>query len=513
MPQIGVTFGPLGGIRGLNFTLSRGVTPSCFNLYLKPQDELDIGEQPLAWGSGSRQLYLSGCVLSDAFIRKHYDNKWPTWSVIGFDRRYKWRFCQVSGDYNRRKPDGTLDTTTQKSPAELATLLGTALFESIDTSRMPSGVFPRALWRNQRADLALQALCDYVACEVVLNPTNDKVEIWPLGLGQTSPTGVTEILPKYRFYNRKDIPSRVEVHGGGSTYQSKLQLRTVMRNDNNDQKLITNWEALPYASVGAESPFSFPSITSTVRRGNAYEGYFRDFRVTGQADGSTQVPNCPVNVTKMDQYILNDYLLDSEKDLEQFARPLPMYLSGDYYAYTDLPNNTTDARFTGGFRWFPERKIVQTDFPVFKLDSTGKYQEPGLYLNTSYRVKDPNGQVVHIVRSGNVGGTGGALILNRPELFASYSPTTNTEAQANTEADKYVDIFRQKYLDPAASEMTYGGIISTTPDGRVAQVRWDIMHILGVRTSIYENFEGDTSTVGVSERRRRLALERLLEAQ
>ena len=286
-----------------------------------------------------------------------------------------------------------------------------------------------------------------------------------------------------------------------------------MRNDNNDQKLITNWEALPYASVGAESPFSFPSITSSVRRNNAYEGYFRDFRVTGQQDGSTQVPNCPVPVTKMDQLIFNDFLLESEKDLEGFARPLPMYLSGDYYAYTDLPNNTTDQRFTGGFRWFPERKIVQTDFPVFKLDTSGKYQEPAFYLNTSYRVKDPNGQVVHIVRSGNVGGTGGALILNRPELFASYSPTINTEAQANTEADRYVDIFRQKYQDPAASEMTYGGIISITPDGRVAQVRWDIMHTLGVRTSIYENFEGDTSTVGVNERRRRLALERLLEAQ
>lgn len=511
MAQTNVTFGQLGGIRGLNFSLSRGVAPSCFNLYIKPQDELDEGVQTLAWGSNS-PLSLSGCVLSDAFIRKNYDNKWPTWSVIGFDRRYRWRFYPVSGDYNRRKPDGTLDTSTQKTPAELATLLGAALFETIDTSRMPEGVFPRSLWRNQRADLALQALCDYVACEVVLNPINDRVEIWPLGLGGSSPTGASEILPKYRFYNRKDIPSRIEVHGGGSTYQSKLQLRTVMRNDNNDQKLITNWEALPYASVGAESPFSFPSITSTVRRSNAYEGYFRDFRVTGQQDGTTQVPNCPVAVTKMDQYILNDYLLDSEKDLEGFARPLPMYLSGDYYAYTDLPNNTSDARWTGGYGWFPERKVVHTDFPVFKLDSTGKYQEPAFFLNTSYRVKDANGQVVHIVRSGNVGGAGGALILNRPELFAAYSPTVNTEAQANTEADKYVELFRKKYQDPAASEMTYGGIYNVSPDGRIAQVRWDIMHTLGSRTSLYENFEGDTSSVGYNERRRRLALERLQEA-
>jgi len=272
MAQAEIIFGSLSGIRGLTLSLTRGVSPSAFTLYVRPQNNLDLGQQTLTWGSTGNTLSLSGCVLSESFIRKHYDEKAPLWSVVGFDRRYAWRFYSVSGDYNRRKPDGTLDTSTQKSPQELATLLGSALFETIDASRMPQGVFPRALWKNQRADLALQALCDYVACEVVLNPISNGVEIWPLGTGQSSPTGLSEILPKYKFYNRKEIPSRVEVHGGDSLYQTKLQLRTVMRNDNGDQKLITNWEALPYASVGAESPFSFPSITTTTRRSNAYEG-------------------------------------------------------------------------------------------------------------------------------------------------------------------------------------------------------------------------------------------------
>jgi len=522
MPQAEVTFGGLTGIKGISFTLSRGVYPSAFTLYLRPQSGIDPGTATLTLGSTGKTLSLSGCMLGDAFIRKNYDQKAPTWAVHGLDRRCRWKFLVVSGDYNRRKPDGTLDTATQKTPAELATLLGAALSETIDTSRMPSGVFPRALWRNQRADLALQALCDYVACEVVLNPLTDGVEIWPLGVGQSSPTGLTEILPKYKFYPRSNIPSRIEVHGGDSLYQSKLQLRTVMRDDDGAQRLITNWQGLPYASVGAESPFSFPSITSTTgfdvftaikRRANAYEGYFRDFRVTGQADGTTQVPNCPVNVTQMDQYILNDYLLDSEKDLEGYSRPLPMYISGDYYAYTDLPNNTSDARWTGGYRWYPERKIVHTDFPVFKLDSSGKYAEPAFYLNTSYKVKDTNGQVVHIVRTGNVGGAGGALIIKRPELSATYSTTTNTEAQANSEADTYVQIFQQKYQDPACSEMTYAGMVLGTLDGKIAQARWDILPTLGIRTTVYENYEGDTSSVSLNERRRRIALERLLEAR
>lgn len=511
MPQAEIIFGGLSGIRGLTFTLSRGVFPSAFTLYIRPQDGLDLGQQTLTWGRSGNTLSLSGCILGDSFIRKHYDQKAPLWSVVGFDRRYQWRFYTISGDYNRRKPDGTLDTATQKSPAELAALLGSSLFESIDTSRIPSGVFPRVLWNNQRADLALQALCDYVACEVVLNPISNGVEIWPLGNGQNSPTGLSEILPKYRFYNRMEIPSRVEVHGGDSLYQSKLQLRTVLRNQNGDQKLITNWEGLSYSAVGTESPWSFQDITNATNRQNAYEGYFRDFRVTGQSDGTLPVPNCPATVTKIDQYLINDYLLSSEKDIEGYYRPLPAYLSGDFWAYTDLPNNTSDARFTGSYRWFPERRICQTAYPVFKLDSTGKYSEPAFYLNASYRVKDPAGQVVHIMRSGNVGGSGGAMILKRPEVFAAYSPTVNTEAQANAEADRYVQIFQQKYQNAASSEITYMGMVPGTLDGRIAQARWDILPNLGNRTTVYENFEGDASSLGAKERRRRMAIERLLE--
>lgn len=513
MAQAGVTFGTLNKIKGMVFTLSRGVTPSVFTIYMKPQDNLDEGVQTLTYGTGNNLLSLSGCVLSQAFVRKNYDRKAPIWAVTGLDRRWQWKFCTISGDYNRRKPDGTLDTSTQKTPAELATLIGGALFETIDVSRMPSGVFPRVQWKNQRADLALQALCDYVACEVILNPVNNKVEIWPLGSGQSIQTGLTEIRPQYRFFPRSDIPSRVEVHGGDSLYQHKLQLRTVLRNQNGDQKLITNWEGLAYAAVPTESPWSFQDISTTANRENAYEGYFREFRVTGQSDGSTQVPGCPIAVTKIDQYLLNDFTLSNEKDLEGYYRPLPYYLSGDYYAYTDLPNNTSNARFTGDSRLYPERRIIKTDYPVFKLDASGKYSEPAFYLNTSYRVRDSAGQVVHIVRSGNVGGSGGALILRRPELYATYTSTTNTEAQANTEADAYVQIFSQKYASPQASEITYAGMYGGSTDGRVAQIRWDILPTLGVRTSVYENYEGDVFAVSANERRRRLDIDRYREGQ
>jgi hypothetical protein len=512
------TFGPLTDIRGVCLPLTRSVSPSAFTLYVRPQDGLDVGVQTLALGTDDSALHLSGCILSTAYVRKHWDQKSPLWSLYGFDRRWRWRFYYASGDYNRRKPDGRLDTATQKSPGELATLLGTTLGETIDVSRMPTGVFPRALWSNQRADLALQQLCDYVACDVVLNPISDGVEIWPLGTGQNTPTDLTEILPKYRYVPRSNIPSRIEVHGGDSLYQTKLQLKAVARNQNGDQKLLTNWEALSSSAIATQSPFSFPDIANTTNRENAYECYMREFRVTGQQSGALAVPNCQVAVSSIEQYILNDYLLDNEKDIEGFSRSLPYYIDGDYWAYTDLPNNTSSMRFTGGSQLFKDRRLVKTAFPVFKLSSSGAYAEPALYLTTSYKVQDTNRQTAHIVRSGNVGGAGGALVLKRPEIFATYSSSTlpgsqaSTEAQANQEADQYVQIFQQKFSNPMASEITYAGFVPGTLDGNVAQATWQIHPSRGIETKVCEGEELDIFSVGLNERRRRQALDRLVEA-
>jgi len=88
----------------------------------------------------------------------------------------------------------------------------------------------------------------------------------------------------------------------------------------------------------------------------------------------------------------------------------------------------------------------------------------------------------------------------------------NAAAQANAELDAYVALYQQRYANPQCAEITYGGHVGGSPDGVIAQARWDIHPTIGVTTSVFENFEGDTSAVPLKERRRRLDLERLVEA-
>ncbi len=503
MPQVVVNFGNIQGVRGFSFTLSRGVTPSAFCLYMLPQDNFDPGVQTLTYGVDSNTCSLSGCIMGPAFVRKHWDNKWPLWAAYGFDRRWKWRFSTVSGDYNRRKPDGTIDGSTQVSCAYLiGTVLAQALGETIDVSRVPASVFPRCKWQNQRADLALQQLCDSIACDVVMNPVNDSVEIWPLGSGQTAPTGTSEVLPKYRYFPRSNIPSSVEVHGGDSLYQHRLKMQAVAIDTDGKQKKLADITSVTWST---ESPFSFPSTTDTTTRSRYFDEVHREFRVIGQADGTVQVPGCPASVTKIDQYLLNTFRLDYETDVELFTRKLDYYIDGDYWAYTDLPNNTSSMIYTGTSTLNTERRVVKLPYPLFKISSTGAIDYAVLYLTTSYRVQDGDRNIVHVARSGNVGGSGGKLIVKRPEVFATYTSSSNTAAQANAELDAYVSLFQQKYANPQAAEITYGGFFRGSLDGVIAQARWDILPTY-VTTTVGENFEPDIHSLGQDERSRRLLL-------
>jgi hypothetical protein len=315
------------------------------------------------------------------------------------------------------------------------------------------------------------------------------------------------------------VPSTIKVIGGASQFQHKLKLAAVVRNHSSGQQVRPfsgGWDAIGSGALAAESWMSFPGITSTANRIVAFDQYLKDYRVIGQENGTLQPANCPESVTSVDQYRLNDFLLETETDLSGFKRNMPCYVSGDYWSYTDLPNNISDQRYVGDFQLVPDRRMVRFPYPIFKTDSSGGFAEPTLYVTTSYSIVTANG-TVSISRSGNVGGGGGTLVLRRPELFAIYSSSTspgaptNTEAQANAEADAYVALFQAKYANPYASEIRYAGIVPLTLDGVISQITWSYYANRTPETLACENGELDIATPSARTRRERELLAQLQE--
>lgn len=492
-------FFPGLNIVSAEMSLVRGISPSICSAVVVPYDGMNLPPDTLTFLFNGNLWQFNNCAVVGAPMRRRIvrdgQYRW-LWSVQIADRRWKWKFGSISGTYNQRIPN----TATLTSAQQLMSLCLTAMGESnFDVSGAPTNVYPFVQWNGNNPAQELAKLCDYCACEVVLG-LDDKVTIWPLGVGGTLPTASGEMYPKFR-YTPRTVPSSIQVRGGESLYQYRLLLEAIGRGTNLVQSVNPDW--LSGITIGVES-LNFPDVTNTVGSELAMATGWRQFRVKSQEGGGLNVPGVSVSINNTSQYQLKNYILyTAYDDRTQKYQTLPYYVEGDFWPYSDLPNNTSNTVYLGPSTIYPDRLLVEFQYPVIAFDTSGLIKAPTLYLQAAYGVKDPNGESVRIVRNLTLGGTGGQLTLNRPEVFAGYAATGNTEGAAFTEADAYLTLFQRKFNSPLACSMEYAGVRPVALDGNIAQVVW--RHQFGRAGSTFasEFDELDTITPSRAERRRR----------
>jgi hypothetical protein len=510
-------------IRYASMSFSRGVTPSVATVLAVPQGTLDLSPRTLTFEFNGQTVQFQDAAIHSAYVRRRRAGGWLH-SIQILDRRWRWAFGGIGGEFNKRSPSGSIAQADQRTPAQLMTLCLNAMGEAgYDLSRVPSGVFPYVNWDGGNPALALADLCDYVACEVVLNHLTNRVEIWPLGVGNTNPTGFGEEHPKFAYKAPAKIPSSIQVHCGPSRFQNKLKLRAVLTDNTGTQKLINESSITPSGGWVTQA-LHFPGV-SAASQAVAVDQAWKDFRVVGQADGSLAVPQCPSTITSVGQYHLSDYQLLAETDTTGTLRALPYAVGGTFFSYSEVPGNFTNTHWAGRTTLHKDRRLVRLHDPCIALTSAGLLTEPTLFLVTSYTVTDTDGSPIHVFRSGNVGGGGGTLVLLRPEIFSAHNTTysqggdgtsivgtVNNLTDVNAEADQYIQMFQRKFGQPFASELTYAGIIPGTLDGNVCQVRWELGVNRDPKTMACEVEELDVSATPKTERRRREILQKVAEA-
>ncbi len=462
-----------------SFTLSRGVLPSICTFICLPQDNFDPGPGTLTFTQGSTTVQFPGCIVESANLRKWRDGGRWRWAVQICDRRWAWAGRTISGTYNVRLSNGRVQETSRRSAQQLAVLLLNALGEfSFDVSRVPANVYPPANWDGSTAREELAKLCEYICCEVVLG-TNNQVSIWPKGVGFEAPTNNAQRHSRFRFRPRR-VPATVRLIGGPDLYQSKLLLEAIAK-DGSEHKRFDETSYTSELTMSDESPWSFPGITDDADRADAFETMYRWFRIYRQAEGGFTPGGCSVNVTEVGQFLpLRQTLLESVTDIDGDERDQLATLEGDFWSYSDTPENQEEKRYTGRWVIIRDWGIVQTDYPVLKLDDNYKPEEPSLYLTASYRVRDADGGYARLEQSAAAAGTG-ELVLERPELFQTfrsvYEGTSRTSVVNNLdavlpEATAYLALFANQFTDPWSYEMEYAGVQPVSPDGRIAQVKW-----------------------------------------
>lgn len=474
--DVTITYPGVGPITRWSVVVSRGITPATFVLETLPLPSITAAPGPLTITVGDRSVTFPDVVASREWVKIPSPIKGFRNCIRLLDHRWRWKFGSISGVYNVRLPDGTIDPATRATTKELASLCLTAMGEfGFDVSRMPTGMYPPVRWDKENPAKALDALCRYVGCEIT-GGEFAQVTIWPIGLGNDLPAG-NFINPPFTL-SAAERPREIVVQGGNTVFQSRLKLVGIGRNGNTGLPLVNR---TPYGQSVLQSPFSYPDIATDAERSDAFQSAYRWFYTNSQADGTQTLPGCNTPISYGYQYRLLPSLLEAWTNKDGLPQAVTQGVIGKFWPWgDDADSQLTQITYNGTFAVDLDRNLVKFPYPLWNLDSAGTREAPELYLDTAYHVASRTGEREALRLSRVVGGDAGQLVLQRPEVFYSVrhahdsssnaivgSVTTLNQAQA--EAQAYLDAFARVY-DSTQVDITWGNLERLALDGRTAQV-------------------------------------------
>jgi hypothetical protein len=511
-----------------DITISRGITPAMGILRIEPQDGLTLQPGTLRFTYDSKTAALPDCKPLTPFLDEKALPRSFTWLLPVLDHRWRWAGGQITGEYNKRLPDGTVDPDTEnkKTPQQLATLLLTAMGEiGFNVGGLPNGVFPYVKWEATNPARALAALCERCACEIT-GGERASVVIWPRGVGFDLPASNDAVTPRWRM-PLVDKPARLVAICGETVFQSQLVLLPIGQETDGELRDINDVSFKPEEWT-EESFFGFPQVQNDDEAAATFESLWRWFAVERQAhlEEGFQPPEYEatqgIEVTEAAQLKLRSTLIESADDAGGTARPLSAWIEGLYWPYcSDAVVSSDRVKLLAPFT-ITSRGTIEFPFPIIDMgedeDTFGEVFEPLLYLTTSYTIDG-----ARITRTRDIGGTGGDFVIRLPEVFDSIraiydgedhalSGTVKTTDQATLEADAYLDLWQTAFAAGVFEDREYVGILEDAQcDGRIAQVKFQAgkFTVPTTRMSTLEEF--DQFSPSAIERRRNEALDQLRE--
>jgi hypothetical protein len=518
MANIGtVSFPGVRGYTSWSMTLSHGITPSVCMIDCVPQGANPQTVGNLQFQYDRTRINFVNCLVDSARMRRD-----PGGFIVGLvilDRRWLWRFGQISGYYNKRKPDGkSIDVATEKTPQALARLLFEAMGEQrYDVSGMPNNLRPECDWDYANPAQELAELCDELGCRIVLGIDN-VVRIHPVGVGRPLPNLPTQITQDFG-YDPPFHPDSVLLVGGPTRWQTKFKLAPVGEDVEGRIKPIDELSYKPSSGWGADGFLGkFFNLASNLTgkylasaRALAEKSVYRWYKISSASladnapDGSFYITGYNKQILHIDQLLpLESGLIQGYIDTDGTERPRPAILTGKYWnTQPDAQNLTDEQRVTQSFSIDEDRGIVMLSEPIYKLEN-GTIEIPDLWLTVAHGIKDLNtdqptrfnreirlrkkplgtGPLVILreelietnvvapmdntqVRPGGAGGQAPALAVPRNQSFAA-SNTSEVERQSRY----WLEAAALEFETQQTADLAYAGIVPISPDGAIQQVSW-----------------------------------------
>lgn len=528
VPQGICTYPGVGQVVRASFTLSHGITPSSGVIEMAPQESLVAQVGTLAFRFGGVLIQFPGCRLASPTFTRSGQGILASFQVQ--DRRWAWEFGSVSGRYNVRREDGSVDRSTERTPQQLATLLFQAMGESgFAVGELPNETRPEVDWDYANPAQELADLCESLGCRVVLG-LNNRVSLRRTGQGAPLPNLGIQMTEGYGA-TIQARPDALLFVAGPTLYEVRLRLEAVGLDTDGTVKPIDELSYKPSTANGGwskQNPNVFSSLTNTLSNGQtsdesrmlALQSVFRWYRVTAETSGNVLPDFSSLwQVLPLAEGRLKDYAGDD--GTVQFLPPL---VSGIYWQDGAELRSTDNVSgggrksrvYTGRFDVDRENGIVKTDDPVYQLSSTDNtISEAELYLTIAVPFRDSTTRAperfTHRVRlPGRSFGTGPRVVMRddvRRQVRANYgfaetlTGLTDNQETVRREAEFALNAAMAEYVSRPTFDIQYAGLLPIAPDGAIQQVTWNVGPD-GATTRASRNTEANLSVPSYKERRR-----------
>ena len=334
-------------VRG-SISVTHGISPSCAQLTIAPQDNLNQDVGTLTFTDGSNTFNFPNAKVQTATFQRNSSGQ-----IVGltiYDRRWMWAYGQISGKYNvhlepgwqndMTKPDINLRDGTEKTPSELAKILLDEMNEDgyeIDISDQDDQLRPEVDWDRDPPAQCLANLCDHLGYRVVLR-LDSTVLVTRVGNGQQLPED--GMIEDGQALDLKDAPDTLAIVCGPSLYQQDLELEAVGLETGGKWVPIDELSYTPDEGWINEPFAMMISDDATVQYAHLARYIYRAYRVKGP-DTAYAVPpddksadDQNVDIVKWDQIGLQETQIDRTVE-SGIPKPRPAMVYGLWYGNGD----------------------------------------------------------------------------------------------------------------------------------------------------------------------------------
>lgn len=477
-------------VSGLDGKLVRGTRPGVFRIRVPNASNLYAESGDLWIQSGDADpIQFAGCLPDLSTLRNEFlPGGMREFSVLLRDRRVTWPGTTVSGHFNRRYRDNTINSDSQREDSQLVDAVLEALGEPTGAS-LP-GTYPEANWDATPASEALDAIAGLLpayVCRrmddsytVVLSPEGDDID------------GNLLASTPYWKADLDSGPKTIRIRCNKTWFGSALELEAVGMDTDGQYKLINELSYKPYTGWGPEWPTLFAGVSPGPRSQLALQTVYRCYRV--KTPQTLYYSGENIEISKPDDIWLDDRRLVSGQ-----YEPPPAYVHGTFWSQGDHPYNTANCPYVcNPFTLDRDQQVITFEYPIFKFG--GECIQPAdLKLLTSFHLRDEDGgwrrETFEVERSTGTG----TWILDVPHLWRARALNyTNCNidsefdnlSKVRDEAQVYLDAWQAHY-DAAMSKLdvSFAGLHPVEMSGKVAYLQYRLGKGVAPKTRVARHYE------------------------